>query len=411
MLLAKSDKLISKNFMKESPRFSRSDEALAWYFLNAEEDIDFHIYPGLGMSEYYLSTLLLQNKRSLRYRVLVADAILPIGFRPSVLFPRTIPESAQMFSYHGWEVRVIQYGKTLGEILPIYKEFLIFDKKILFSSENPIIASKPQDPPAVLNGTEIDKNAAIIYFNHVWDRAKVFTDEESEYKPKEQDLIALALFGNKIKLVALNQDGNYRFLDEEQNLHRIIYIESTETLSLQRAVDELEDLINNPYANEGIFQQFFERNPELILNDMYSKAHPHVILTTNEKKSLIPDFVLEPIDQNFLCDLLELKLPSAPVFIRKKNRLRFSAAVLEARAQLLEYSRFFNEQKNQDAVYERYGLRAWMPKMFLIIGRLGTINPFERRIIESSQPDIYLRTYDDLVNWTKAKIERMKRKT
>jgi hypothetical protein len=119
--------------------------------------------------------------------------------------------------------------------------------------------------------------------------------------------------------------------------------------------------------------------------------------------------VLEPVDQNFLCDLLELKLPSSPVFIQKKNRERFSAAVSEARAQLLEYRRFFDEQKHRDSIYETYRLRAYMPKMFLVIGRLGDINPYNRRKIEASEPDLRVLTYDDVLGRKKAHLEDMKK--
>ena len=225
----------------------------------------------------------------------------------------------------------------------------------------------------------------------------------------EQELIAFAFFNNRIRLVLLNRDGGYKFLDAEQNLHSILYIASSETLALQQAVQELESLVNDPKSKEQDFQEFFERNPDFILNDQYKKAHPHIILTSEDGQVLIPDFVLEPIDCSSLCDMLELKLPSAPVFVLKKNRERFSAAVIEARAQLLEYRRFFDEKRHQGTIYEKYGLRAWLPKMFLIIGRLGTVNPYTKRKIESAEPDLHLLTYDDILNRVKSRIERMKR--
>jgi hypothetical protein len=223
------------------------------------------------------------------------------------------------------------------------------------------------------------------------------------------DLIALAVFDNIIRVVSLTADGHYRFLDEEQNWHNIIYLTSSETQTLQKAVEELESLINDPNAKERDFQEFFERNSDFILNDEYKKAHSHIVLTKNDEECLIPDFMLEPVDQSSLCDLLELKLPSEPVFILKKNRMRFSAAVAEARAQLLEYNRFFNEKRNRELVYEKYGLRALMPRMFLIIGRLGTIDPLDKRKIEVTEPDLCLRTYDEVINRAKARVERMKK--
>jgi hypothetical protein len=146
------------------------------------------------------------------------------------------------------------------------------------------------------------------------------------------------------------------------------------------------------------------------LGNDYREAHSQIILTSESGEALIPDFVLEPIDQNFLCDLLELKLPSAPVFILQKNRVRFSAAVSEARAQLLEYSRYFDEHKNRGAIQEKYGLKVYRPKMFLIIGRLGSVDPFNRRKIEAAVSDLCLCTYDDLIYRVKTRLERMKKR-
>lgn len=79
----------------------------------------------------------------------------------------------------------------------------------------------------------------------------------------------------------------------------------------------------------------------------------------------------------------------------KKRRMRFSAAVLEACAQLREYSEFFNEEKNRRKIQEDHGLLAFKPKMFVIIGRRGDVNPIDVRKMESDFPNLNLRTYDD----------------
>ncbi len=237
---------------------------------------------------------------------------------------------------------------------------------------------------------------------------------ESEKEPPleqgipQQEFVAFALFGDKIKLVSLTPDGTYRFIDEAQNLHSILYVASSETLTLQAAVDELESLINNPKTKEQDLQDFFERNPEFILNDEYKKAHPHIVLSKNDGESLIPDFVLEPIDQNYLCDLLDLKLPSAQIFVLKKSRMRFSAAVHEACAQLREYNLYFDEEKNRRAVYEKYSLWAYKPRMFVIIGRRGNVSAIDVRKMETDFPNLYLRTYDDIISRMKARIDKMK---
>jgi hypothetical protein len=107
-------------------------------------------------------------------------------------------------------------------------------------------------------------------------------------------------------------------------------------------------------------------------------------------------FVLEPVSGE-LSDILELKLTSTPIFNLKKNRMRYSAAVAEAAAQLREYGRYFEEEKNRNHILEKYGLQAYKPKMFVIIGRRSTkVDPLDERNMQTDLPNLHLRTYDDL---------------
>ena len=236
-------------------------------------------------------------------------------------------------------------------------------------------------------------------------------DDRTSFQTKAgQDFIALALASGKIRLVSLSEDGKYKFLDEEKNLHSILYLGLSETLFLQTAVEELEFLINDVKAKEKDFQNFFERNPDFILNDEYKQAHPHVVLTRDAGEYLVPDFVLEPIDQTSMCDLLELKLPSAEVFVLKKSRMRYAAAVHEAAAQLREYSRFFDEEHNRNSFQKAYpGLKAFRPRMFVIIGRRGQEEPLVKRAIQTDHPDLFLRTYDEVLERMKWKLEKLRK--
>jgi CheY-like chemotaxis protein len=231
--------------------------------------------------------------------------------------------------------------------------------------------------------------------------------ESPKHESIDQELIAVAQFGSGIKLVSLTSDGRYHFLDEHKNYHNILYLVSSETAALRMAIDELESLMNDKNAQEKDFQAFFERNPDFILSEDYSRAHAHIVLTKEDGAQLIPDFVLEPFEQTSLCDLLELKLPTAQIFVLKKNRVRFSAAVSEACAQLREYSLFFDETRNRDVVKAKYGLLSFRPKMFVIIGRRGQVDPINFRQAECDFPGLQLRTYDAIVDRMKARADNM----
>ena len=236
-------------------------------------------------------------------------------------------------------------------------------------------------------------------------------DDETQKDESASELveyIAVAAIGDKLKLVSITPDGRYRFLDSADNLHDILYVYSSETRALEEAVEELEALINSRSAKEADLQAFFERNPDFVKNDEYKQAHPHVVLTREDDGPLIPDFVLEPLDQSRLCDVLEIKLPSAQVFVIKENRCRFSAAVLEAAAQLRQYSLYFDERRQREIVQHKYGLLAYKPKLFVIIGRRGTVSPIDLRTMELDSPQLQLRTYDDVMTRMKSKVAAIK---
>lgn len=222
------------------------------------------------------------------------------------------------------------------------------------------------------------------------------------------DFVALALVGSAIRLVSLSSDGTYQFLDSQHNFHNIWYVASPEALLLQSAIEELEWLVNEPRTREMDLQRFFEKYPTLILNDEYQKAHAHVILQKDDGRILIPDFVLEPIEQSRLCDLLELKRPDASVFVLKKRRPRFAADVLEACAQLREYSAFFEEERNRRRIQDQYGLLAYKPRMLVLIGRRGGVDPLTLRSIETDLPNLVIRTYDEVIARAKARLDAMR---
>ncbi|HJX93900.1 MAG TPA: hypothetical protein VJ372_25615 [Pyrinomonadaceae bacterium] len=88
--------------------------------------------------------------------------------------------------------------------------------------------------------------------------------------------------------------------------------------------------------------------------------------------------------------------------------MRYSAAVAEAAAQLREYGRYFEEEKNRKQILERYGLSAYKPKMLVIIGRRSSkVDPMEERGMQADLPNLHLRTYDDILarmKWRAAKL-------
>jgi DNA-binding winged helix-turn-helix (wHTH) protein len=224
---------------------------------------------------------------------------------------------------------------------------------------------------------------------------------------EEQDTVAITAFGGAVRLITISSDGRYRFLDEHDNLHRILYAYSRETRALQNAVEEFESLVNSRSTKEIDLQRFFERNPAFIKNDEYKAAHPRVVLARDGLGPLIPDFMLEPLHPKRMCDILDIKLPSAKVFVMQQRRFRFSADILEACAQVREYSCYFDDVKHQQLIRERYGLSAYRPRLFIVIGRLGNVEPHELRRAELDLSQVHVRTYDDLLLKMRTRVAQL----
>ncbi len=160
---------------------------------------------------------------------------------------------------------------------------------------------------------------------------------------------------------------------------------------------ELEVLINNPRARESDFQGFFEDHPQLFRMWDYRDVYPHLYLTREDQGPLIPDFLLvDPeVHQAMLVDL---KLPKAKLIVERPNRERFSAAIDEARSQLLEYRDWFEDSSNRLKLMEKVGMEIYRPRMGVIIGTNQDFrDAVQRQKVASRYPDIEVVTYEDIV--------------
>jgi hypothetical protein len=167
---------------------------------------------------------------------------------------------------------------------------------------------------------------------------------------------------------------------------------------------ELEDLINNPKTTENNIQSFFEEHKQFFRLFEYRDIYPHVYLTRENDGPLIPDFILvDPELQKAM--VLDLKLPSAKIIVKKPNRYRFTSAVEEARAQLLEYQDWFENRENREKLMDKLGMEVYRPRLGVIIGTSREFRSFiERQKLASRYPDIEVVTYDDIIRHAKRRM-------
>lgn len=166
------------------------------------------------------------------------------------------------------------------------------------------------------------------------------------------------------------------------------------------AFEQLEYLINRD-SKEERFQKFFERYPEFLLalgGGNYINLHPQVVIHQDDGSRIIPDFFLETIGDN-LCDICDLKRATMILAQKKLKRPGFRAAVNEGIAQLEYYRNWFEDRQNREAFYKKTGLRAYRPKVILVIGRnLDYYTDIERIRREGLLPaHAEVLTYDDIL--------------
>jgi Domain of unknown function (DUF4263) len=236
-------------------------------------------------------------------------------------------------------------------------------------------------------------------------------EEPEKPTSEEEEALGVAIVDGRLRLIAIQPDGAVKFLDPHQGYHHLLYIASLEAHGWKSLIEELEELINSPKVKEGQIQSFFERNPEFLVGDTYETAMPHIVLQRSGEGPLIPDFALKPSNANALCDLLELKLPTAKLLTGRNNRRKLSSALLEACAQLREYRDYFEYDRNRRDVEEAYGLRFFRPRMFVVIGKRSEYLASDLRKAESDVPNLSITTYDDLVERAKSRMRRHERKS
>jgi len=168
----------------------------------------------------------------------------------------------------------------------------------------------------------------------------------------------------------------------------------------EQEIQELEDLVNSN-AKESSFQKFFEAHPHFLRQWDYRAVHPQVYLTSEENAPLIPDFILTN-NEIQRATIIDLKRPASKLIRQQPNRVRFADAIMEARAQLLTYRRFFEDSANRNRMRDRLKMEIYHPHLAVIIGRSSEFStPLSRQKLTAETPDLEVVTYDDILLYAK----------
>ena len=172
----------------------------------------------------------------------------------------------------------------------------------------------------------------------------------------------------------------------------------------QDQVNELDEIINNDSAKETDYQKFFDRYPHFLRRWDHREIHSQVYLSREDSGPLVPDFILTDTELQKAV-VVDLKLPTARIVRRQRNRDRFSAAIIEARAQLLEYRDWFEDSRNRAKLKESLGMQIYRPRLAVIIGRSSEFtDELDRQKLSSRETDIEIVTYDDIARYATRRL-------
>jgi hypothetical protein len=160
---------------------------------------------------------------------------------------------------------------------------------------------------------------------------------------------------------------------------------------------KLERLLNEPNVQERHIEELLLSNPLFMRGLNYREVYPQVILPRQGAPDFRPDVIAEPIGDRW-AHIIDFKLPDKKVLVGTESRLRLSAAITEAAAQLREYRAYFDDRALAKRIEDQLGISCYQPKMVVIIGRDPTeFSPEQRRRAMTSDPTLEIVTYDQLI--------------
>lgn len=171
-----------------------------------------------------------------------------------------------------------------------------------------------------------------------------------------------------------------------------------------RKIFGFQKLIAQSDIHEPDLQKFFEENPDfLYLGTRYRRIISHPIMSRKGKSDLIPDFLLERVNDGY-CDILDIKLPDKKIVVGSEDRRRFSSNVDDAIAQVSEYREYLNESHNRQEIENKYNTKILKPNVLVLIGDSSNIEIEELIRIKDRRRDGEVISYTDIIRQMKALI-------
>ena len=276
--------------------------------------------------------------------------------------------------------------------------------------------------PKSKNDNEINLPTEIISLVKSW-RLKIFDDLEILGIGLDYDFSKIGM-GYSVKVKAeKTKILSSSFLLKQRALPYLWL--GKDFFEAENSISELENLITM-YLDfpreklqrinwEGQLQDFFNRNPKFIFQNNFSAYWSNPKINYNgSKRNIKPDLVAKPLISPELSknwQVVDLKLPTQEFLQNTDFHKTFTAKFFKCLKQIKDYKRFFMDEKNKRNLLEVFNFQPKNPKLTLVLGRRNQL--FEKQDIlyenlnDFNVSDVYLLTYDEIVETQKRELERL----
>jgi len=198
--------------------------------------------------------------------------------------------------------------------------------------------------------------------------------------------------------------------DEAGQLCRRMVLSAERASTGAIAVEELEEMLNDPRSTETAMHSFFERHPEFLADQNYSWHWSELTLRNDTTSNEIrPDFLFRPLIAHIPWDwnILDLKSPHVKLTSYGRFHRDWSSHVHHVVRQLRNYRNFFRDERNRQFLSERFGGVVPRPRLTAVIGKdYGEIQSVADLV--EDLVDVRIRTYDELLTFQREQIYRLR---
>lgn len=172
-----------------------------------------------------------------------------------------------------------------------------------------------------------------------------------------------------------------------------------------RRVEKNNEIINefnhliNANVKERVLEEFLQENYQLIFGERYDRISTQLWLKFPEldiggKDRRMDIFMRNSVSEDW--ELYELKRADVQLTKTRKDIPMFMSTVSDAMAQVRNYKRILM-QDNVRKKFEQDGIEYYEPEINIVIGKNPNLLPKQWRRLVTSENDLKIITYDDLL--------------